>query len=181
MSQYTVLAPKEFSEKLFADHADEIKSVDSFIEFAKKALTNNSEAIKRLKKTQDAIEKRLRDLKNELTKEEKNLLKDDASKDEKKENHLSIANISTIVSAFESATGTICTGLIRANKLNVKTAYAGLNQILAICRKAPIVESAALVAEDEFDDAFDTEIESLPAETQESIDAAVDAVEVDAE
>ena len=178
----TVIAPKDYQQSVMNNLATETKGVKKFVEFAKDALANNKGCIKGLKETQAKIEKELSEVKAELTKAEKDLITKDSSKKEKKKSDLSVSNIATMVSAFETVTANIVNAYIRCYKLNIRIAYSGLNEILAIARKGvdnTVAESAPIVAEDEVDVALDTDINDLPAETQSAIEAEVDAVEID--
>lgn len=178
----TVIAPKDYQQSVINNLATETKDVKKFVEFAKDALANNKGCIKGLKETQAAIEKKLGEVKAELTKAEKDLITKDSSKEDKKKSDLSVSNIATMVSAFETVTANIVNAYIRCYKLNIRTAYSGLNEILSIARKGvdkTVAESAPIVAEDEVDVALDTDIKDLPAETQSAIEAEVDAVEID--
>ena len=162
--------------------AIETKDVQEFVKFAREALEKNRGSIKGLKETQAKIEKELGEIKTELTKAEKDLITKDSSKEDKKKSDLSVSNIATMVSAFETVTANIVNAYIRCYKLNIRTAYSGLNEILSIARKGvdkTVAESAPIVAEDEVDVALDTDIKDLPAETQSAIEAEVDAVEID--
>ena len=154
-------------------------NVDEFIKLARNELTGGKTAIKTLKQLEADVDRGLKDLKDKLTKAEKEALGKDASKEDKEKSGNVIANIAALVSCYETVTSNVCSGMIGACKANTKTAYSVLNKILHACKKgAPVSESAAVAVEDEVDAALDVDPAEIPAEDQAAMDEIIDSVEV---
>ena len=181
------VAPADFKKKLaeflLGDHKDGFtidgSNVDKAIELAKNQLTTGKNTVKTLKQLEADVDRGLKDLKDKLTKAEKEALGKDASKEDKDKSGNVIANIAALVSCYETVTSNVCSGMIGACKANTKTAYSVLNKILHACKKgAPVSESAAVAVEDEVDAALDIDPAEISAEDQAAMDEIIDSVEV---
>lgn len=184
---HTEVAPSEFKETLAKFMLNDktegevitSSNVDEFIKKAQGYISGGKKAIKDLKDLEAKIDKGLRDVKTKLTAAEKKCLGKDADSDAKEKTNDIIANISALVSCYETVTSNVCGALISANKSNVKTSYRVLNSILHACRKGSAMhESAAIAVEDEVDEALDVNPAEIPAEDQAAMDEIIDSVEV---
>lgn len=180
------VTPAEFKEalaKFLLNSEDGVtvsaSNVDEAIRLAKEQLTTGKASIKLLKQLEADVDKGLKDLNDKLTKAEKNALGKDASKEDKEKSGNVVANISALVSCYETVTSNVCGSMIAACKANTKVAYSVLNKILHACKKgAPVSESGAVAIEDEVDAALDIDPAEISADSQSAMDEIIDSVEV---
>lgn len=157
-------APKDFSKVFVEKSFTKRKLSNSDVGVMCKAVEDGKQTVKNLIEARDRAKKAIDDTVAVI------------KKYEKKSDHKDIAkNVVALGSACESIVTCICRACIKVEKATIKSYRSALGKIKSDIKHENAIwaESAAVVADDEIEDAFDGEPQDMDDETEEKVDELI--------